>query len=324
MGFAEEFSKEISDTENEIKKIIPQKPNEVYGVFEEFISRGGKRVRPVLTLIFTKAFGGNYREALRPAAIIEVFHNFTLIHDDIEDNSSLRRGKPTLHRMHGIAIALNSGDAIYTSVWNEILKLKSEEVKAVLGNAFRRVVEGQGKELYWERQKLFDVGEKEYMDMAGGKTAALIGAACEIGAIVAKKGKRERDGARFFGENMGLAFQIQDDILNLTGKVEEYKKKIGDDITEGKRTLMVIKALEKARPEDKRRLVEILSSRTEDEIEISEAIGIIKKYGGIEYAKQKAEELARKGISKVENVLPESREKRRILEIAKYFTTRRE
>jgi len=324
MGFAEEFSKEVEDIENEMRKIIPRKPPEVYGILEEFIARGGKRVRPVLTLVFTKAYGGSYREALRPAALIETFHNFTLIHDDIEDNSSLRRGKPTLHRMHGVAIALNSGDALYTAVWNEILKLKNEEVKRVLGEAFRKVVEGQGKELYWERHKIFDVGEKEYIRMAGGKTGALIGAACEIGAIIAKKGKREREAARFFGESVGLAFQIQDDILNLTGKMEEYKKKIGDDITEGKRTLMVIKALEKAEPKDKRRLVEILSSHTEDEMEINEAIGIIKKYGGIEYARKKAEELVNKGISKLDVSMIESREKRRILDIARYFTTRKE
>lgn len=324
MGFGEEFLKEISDTEEEIKKIMPQKPVEVYGILDEFIFRGGKRVRPVLLLVFTKAYGGNYREALRPAAIIEIFHNFTLIHDDIEDNSLLRRGKPTLHRIHGVGIALNFGDAMYTTIWNEILKLKNEEVKAVFGDAFRRVVEGQGKELYWERQKIFDVGERGYMDMAGGKTAALIGAACEIGAIIAKKGRKERRVARVFGENIGLAFQIQDDILNLTGSVEEYKKKIGDDISEGKRTLMVIKALEKAKPEDKKRLIEILSSHTTDELEISEAIGIIKKYGGIEYAKQKAEELVSRGIAMVEDALPESKEKRRILDIARYFMIRRE
>ncbi len=323
MEFAEEFSKEIDDTEKEIKKIMPHRPAEVYGMLEEFISRGGKRVRPILTLVFTKAYGGSYKEALRPAALMEIFHNFTLVHDDIEDDSPLRRGKPTLHRMHGVAIALNSGDALYTAVWNEILKLKNEEVKAVLGDAFRRVVEGQGKELYWERHKIFDVGEKEYMEMVGGKTGALIGAACEIGAIIAKKRKKEREATRFFGENIGIAFQIQDDVLNLIGEVGQYKKKIGDDITEGKRTLMVIKALERAEPGDKRRLVEILSSHTEDEIEISEAIRIIKKYGGIEYARKRAEELVRKGISKIDGVLPENREKGRILEIAKYFTTRK-
>ncbi|MEM4195150.1 MAG: polyprenyl synthetase family protein [Candidatus Anstonellales archaeon] len=324
MGFAEEFSKEINDTENEIKKILPQKPAEVYGIFEEFISRGGKRVRPILTLVFTKAYGGNYREALRPAALIEIFHNFTLVHDDIEDNSPLRRGKPTLHRLHGVAIALNSGDAIYTAVWNEILKLKNEEVKRVLGEAFRRVVEGQGRELYWERNKIFDLGEREYMEMASGKTGALIGAACEIGAVVAKKSKKEREAARTFGENIGLAFQIQDDILNLTGEVEKYKKKIGDDITEGKRTLMVIKTLERANPEDKKRLVEILSSHTEDEMEIREAIGIIKRYGGVEYAKKKAEKLVEEGVSKIEKALPENKEKQRILKIARYFTSRNE
>jgi geranylgeranyl diphosphate synthase type I len=324
MGFTEEFSKEIGDVEEEIKRILPRRPAEVYGVLEEFIARGGKRVRPVLTLLFTKAYGGSYREALRPAALIEIFHNFTLIHDDIEDNSLLRRGKPTLHIMYGVPIALNSGDALYTFVWNEILKIKNEEVKFLMGDAFRRVVEGQGKELYWERQKIFDVGERGYIEMVGGKTAALIGAACEVGATVAKKGKKEREAARFFGESIGLAFQIQDDILNLTGTVEEYKKKIGDDITEGKRTLMVIKTLEMAEPRDKKRLIEILSSHTEDEVEISEAIGIIKKYGGIEYARKKAEELVARGISKVEKALPEGKEKRRIIEIAKYFMTRRE
>lgn len=327
MDFGRFVLDDIRDVEGEVREVIPKEPCEVYGMLEDYIFRGGKRIRPALLMLSFRALGGKDRKvALRVAALVELFHNFTLMHDDIEDDSKFRRGKPTLHISHGIPIALNSGDALYTVVWNYILALRlPPETKirlaSILGCSFQRVVEGQGIELGWHRNKKTAVSEQEYFDMVAGKTGALMGASCEAGAYLAGAGPERCEQFREFGESLGVAFQIQDDVLNIVGDFGKYRKEIGGDITEGKRTLMMIHALAHASGPEKRKLGQILLSHTRDRKKIDYASSIFKKYDSINYAKLRAREFVEKASAFLGG-LPASGESDELKNLADYVINR--
>lgn len=316
----------LSEVEKEIEKSFQGQKKEVYGPVLPFIKRGGKRIRPAMVYLSSKAVGGNPEETVEAAAIIELFHNFTLIHDDIEDDSKMRRGKPTLHITHGLPLALNSGDALYTLLWKKISDMNMENKKLVklqrmYADAFKKVVEGQGIELSWYINGKFNITEEEYYGMIMGKTATLMSLSCEIGAFIADKQEHSESLGKF-GENTGIAFQIADDILNLSGDFERYQKEIGGDITEGKRTLMVIHSLRNAPEDESKKLKEIISANTDSQEMISEAIEIMKRNGSLEYAKEKAEEFTKKAVDCLEK-LPESEEKESLYELAEYMLKRK-
>ena len=298
----------------------------VYGLLVPFLRRGGKRIRPVLALLSAGAAGGAYEAVVEPAAIIELFHNFTLIHDDIEDDSQFRRGEPALHISHGTPMAMNSGDALYTLLWRELLGLKLKPSRLIMlqklyADSFKRVVDGQGVEISWIRDSRFDVSEKEYFDMIGGKTAALMGLSCEVGAFIAGAGKRQKKSLRSYGESLGAAFQIQDDVLNVTGEFEKYQKEIGGDISEGKRTLMVVHCLAHAPEEDRKRLIGILSTHSKKAEDIQEAIHLLKKHGSVEYAQKCADRIVHKAVRSLAR-LPDGKDKAALLSMADYVIKR--
>ncbi len=314
----------LEKIERLMKKDLDDEDERIYGMLGTFILRGGKRIRPALALLSCGAAGGSYDDVLDAAAIIELFHNFSLIHDDIEDNSQFRRGEPTLHITHGIPMALNSGDALYTLIWKKITSLDLEpkrliKLQGLCVDAFKRVVDGQGIEIAWIRSGRFDVSEDEYLQMISGKTSALMGLSCEVGAFMGDE--RHRKPLCAYGEKIGAAFQIHDDILNVTGDFEKYKKEIGGDISEGKRTLMVVHCLRKAKAAERKRLISILSSHSKAEDEIEEAIRILKDNGSIDYARDYAHRLvedAKRHIS----TLPDSKDKDSLTSVADYVISR--
>lgn len=293
----ENIKKDAEVVEQAMKVIMPNKePKSVYSLAWDFIDRGGKRMRPYLLLTCVKAFEADKKLGVEIAAGIEIFHNFTLVHDDIEDSSEMRRGKPCLHIAHGIPLAINAGDGMFAHVFkavhlSRIPPQKKEKVIGMMADAFISVVEGQGYELEWIQNNRWDIDEKMYVKMAGGKTGALIKACAEIGALIGGANDNELKEMGNFGYEIGLAFQIQDDILNLVGEEEKYKKEIGGDIREGKRTLIVIKALELLDAVQKNELIGILSKKENSEEEIEKAIEMIKSCGAIDYAKKYATKL---------------------------------
>ena len=326
MQFYDLVKEELELLEKEIERTIPVDPKEVYQMLLPYIKRGGKRIRPTLAFLCCNAVGGNSQKIIKPAAIIELFHNFTLIHDDIEDNSDMRRGEPTLHKIYGIPVALNSGDAFYTSIWQAILDLELKEkdkisLAKLYGSAFRRVVEGQGIELNWHIKNNFDISENDYLNMISGKTAALLGLSCELGAYLGGANKSNTNSLKSAGEYLGFSFQIKDDVLNLTGDFEKYKKEIGGDISEGKRTLMIIHALKNANEQEKRFIKEILSSHSKNQDDLNRVISIIKDTGAIIYANKKAEEFKSKAF-KIINDLKDSQAKNALNQLAEYVINR--
>lgn len=316
----------LSQVEAQMEDALGKEDERVYGLLLPFIRRGGKRIRPALTLLSCGASGGKYADAIAPASIIELFHNFTLIHDDIEDDSRFRRGEPALHVRYGIAIALNSGDALYTLLWKRLVSFDMPprrliRLQLLYSDAFKRVVDGQGLELSWINGGRFDVSESEYLHMIGGKTSALMGLSCEAGAAISGAPSRTCRSLRSYGEKIGAAFQIQDDVLNITGDFEKYKKEIGGDISEGKRTLMVVHFLAHAANADRDRLVSILSSHSRAQPDLDWAIGALNRQGSVEYARECAKKLVGEARAELAR-LPDSQDRRSLERIASYVIDR--
>ena len=316
----------VKKCEEQIYADLRNEEPTIYGMLPQFIARGGKRIRPVLCFLSCGVVGGKYDDVTEIASIIEQFHNFSLIHDDIEDNSLFRRGEPTLHISHGLAMALNSGDALYTLLWRRLANLHMDPKRHIdmfrlCSGGFKKVVDGQGVEIAWIKNGRFDISEKEYFTMIGGKTAALLGLSAEAGAVIGGAGKTERDKLRRYGEKLGLAFQIHDDVLNLTGDFEKYQKEIGGDIAEGKRSLIVVHFLAHAKKEDKEKMISLLKLEKKTEQQIQEAIRLLKSTNSIEYASKHAIRLVEEAKGELAG-LKESKDKTALIGVADYTVLR--
>jgi len=294
----------------------------------DLLSRGGKRWRPSLFLLVYEALGGNPEDVLDYAIIPEVIHNGTLIVDDVEDDSEYRRGKPCIHRIYGVDIAINAGNLMYYMPFVVLMQDKriSPEKKAKIYEMYIqeliRLGMGQAMDIAWHRGLSPKVSEEQYLQMCAYKTGTLARLAAKLAAILAGVDDEKVESIGRFAEAIGVAFQIQDDVLNLVGDVEKYGKEIGGDITEGKRTLMVIHALSHASPEDAKRLTEILNMHTRDKKLIAEAINIIRKYGSIEYAKQVSRRIMQEAWNEIDGWLPPSEAKKALEALAKFLIER--
>ncbi len=241
-------------------------PAELYEPISYTILQSGKRLRPMLCLLANEMFGGNTEEALWPALALETFHNFTLIHDDIMDQASLRRGKPTVYQKWNPNIAILSGDAMLAMAFQFALKAKNgTQVAQLLGKVAREVCEGQQLDLNYETQKT--VGIDDYLEMIRLKTAVLLATALQMGATVAGANDIDIQHIYDFGIAIGMSFQLQDDILDLYSDVEVFGKRHGGDIADNKKTYLYLKALELASEKDRKRLEYLFSLRMDHDEE---------------------------------------------------------
>lgn len=229
-----------------IEKAIPEieyptHPNNLYEPISYIMNLGGKRLRPALVLIATDLFCGDVPGAMPAALAIETFHNFTLIHDDIMDNAPLRRGKQTVHEKWGTNNAILSGDVMMVEANKQLAQVDSSVLKAVL-NTFNATAQGvcEGQQLDMEFETREDVSIAEYIDMIRLKTAVLVGGAMKLGAIVANASELNANLIYEFGENLGIAFQLQDDILDVYGDPEKFGKQVGGDIISNKKTFLLL------------------------------------------------------------------------------------
>ncbi|MDO5609001.1 MAG: polyprenyl synthetase family protein [Capnocytophaga sp.] len=226
--------------------ISHREPVSLYGPMHYILNIGGKRIRPILTLMGADIFGKDYKNALHAALAVEVFHNFSLVHDDIMDKAPLRRGETTVHEKWNLNTAILSGDAMLILAYQFFESYKPEifrELAQLFSKTALEVCEGQQYDIDFESQSL--VSEADYLLMIRYKTAVLVGAALQMGAIVAETSAENKQLIYDFGVQLGLAFQLQDDYLDTFGD-DTFGKKIGGDILENKKTLLVIKALENA------------------------------------------------------------------------------
>lgn len=307
----------------------PDMDKYLYGPLVAFSKNGGKRHRPLICFVACRAVGGDVRRALSAAAAIEHFHNAALIHDDIADEAELRRGEPCLYRTEGLGLAVNMGDLglslVNGSVVRDPLLDDATKVRVIteLIDMTRRTIEGQALDIGWARDGRYDITTEDYLTMATHKTAHYSGAVpLAIGAIIGGGSETEVEALRNFGLDTGLAFQIQDDLLNLIGDTEATKKGFRDDITEGKRTLIVVHALEHSAPAQRAQLVKALSSKERDPVALAEAVDLMRESGSIEYALAYAKNLASIAKNRLVDMIAPSSARDLLLSMADYFVSR--
>lgn len=246
---------------------FPTQPASLYDPANYFLSLGGKRIRPVLCLMGNELFGPIEEDAWPMAMAIELFHNFTLIHDDIMDRAPLRRGMTTVHEKYGSSTAILAGDVMMVVSYDYISRVTSPHIRRILhlyNQTASHVCEGQQLDMEFEQRP--DVRMDEYLHMIGLKTSVLLAASLQIGAILGGAGLGNQDNIYRFGKHLGLAFQIQDDYLDCYGNAAKFGKKIGGDILAGKKTFLLVKALEVATDTQRRRMRELETITGEDKI----------------------------------------------------------
>lgn len=325
------YADKVGELVNEFipKGTHPDMDRYLYAPLLAYSKNGGKRHRPLICFAAARAVGGRASLALSAAAAIEHFHTAALIHDDIADEAELRRGEPCLHLTEGMGLAINMGDLGLSLVNGTVVKdpALSDAVKVrVIGELIemtRRTIEGQALDIGWARDGRYDITPEDYLVMATHKTAHYSGAVpLAIGAIVGGGTDAEVEALRNYGLDTGLAFQIQDDLLNLVGSTESTQKGFRDDITEGKRTLVVVHALQNSASEKRGRLVSILSSKEKDPAVLAEAVALMEESGSIEYARTYAENLTSIAKNRLMDMIPPSESRDLLVSMADFFVNR--
>ncbi len=305
----------------------PDMDRYLYDPLMKYSANGGKRHRPLICIAACRAVGGDHLRALSAAAAIEHFHTAALIHDDIADEAELRRGEPCMHLTEGEGLAINSGDLALSIVNGIVMRdpLLDDSMKVRVAIELvamaQHTVEGQALDIGWARDGRYDLSPEDYLAMATHKTAHYSGAVpLAVGAMVGGASEEVVEGLRSFGLDTGLAFQIQDDLLNLIGTKEAKEKDFRSDITEGKRTLVVVHALRHSSRRE--RLIELLSGKHTDPALLDEAVEIMRESGSIEYARAYAEGLTTNAKERLVGLLPASRERDLLVSIADWFVDR--
>lgn len=325
----------IDDT---IENFLPKnhRINEIdllYNMMRDYPSRPAKGIRSSICLFTCQVFGGEIKDALITASALELFQNWILIHDDIEDESELRRGELVLHRKHTIPLAINAGDSLHGKMWS-LLHSNSSLLESDLSlniieefiHMLNETTEGQHMELSWSQANDWNISQEDYFLMCIKKTSWYT---CitpfRLGNIIAQKHNIDKTKFIEFGKNLGIAFQIRDDILNLTADTK-YGKESAGDLIEGKRTLILIHLLKSANTYD-REFIELFLSSPRDfrEANLHKLLDLISKYKSIDYANAISNELSNNTLTEFDNIfsnLPETRARELLKNITKYMVSR--
>lgn len=286
------------------KAVSHKEPRQLYDPIKYILSLGGKRIRPALTLMVCDFFGTDYKKAMSAALAVELFHNFSLIHDDIMDNAPLRRGKRTVHEKWDVNTAILSGDAMLILAYQFFEKYEPkmfQELAKLFSETALQVCEGQQHDMDFETRD--DVTVVEYIKMIDHKTAVLLGAAMKMGAIVAEASESDKDKIYQFGRNLGIAFQLQDDYLDVFGNPETFGKQVGGDIISNKKTFLYLMATgqgSKAQAEELEHLFSINPKDPTDKISTVREIFLIS--GAAEATKAEIEKYSNNAYSILEKI----------------------
>ena len=276
-----------------------REPVSLYNPVNYILQLGGKRLRPILTLMTAEIFNADYKIALDAALSIEVFHNFSLVHDDIMDDAPLRRGYQTVHEKWDVNTGILSGDAMLImayQLFEDYEPVTFQALAKLFSKTALEVCEGQQYDVDFEMRDNVTMGE--YLKMIEYKTAVLVGAAMKMGAIVANASLEDQHSIYEFGKNLGIAFQLQDDYLDVFGDPETFGKQVGGDIIENKKTYLYLKALEFSNEVDKFELTQLFSSNPEDlSAKIDTAKQIFVSSGSAEATKKAIQEYTHKAFS---------------------------
>jgi geranylgeranyl diphosphate synthase type II len=268
---------------------IEKEPKNLYQPIDYILQLGGKRLRPILTLMTTDIFNADYKLALPAAMAVEVFHNFSLVHDDIMDDAPLRRGNSTVHEKWNINKGILSGDAMLILAYQHFEQYEPavfRDLAKLFSKTALEVCEGQQYDVDFETRT--DVTIPEYLKMIEYKTAVLVAAAMKMGAIIAETSEENANLIYDFGRNLGVAFQLQDDYLDAFGNPETFGKQVGGDIIENKKTYLYLKAIEFSKPEEKEQLLHYFSIQPKDNLDKINAVKEIFNATGASVATQKS------------------------------------
>jgi len=298
------FKRQTKIIETTIKNVFKNKnPKSLYEPANYIVKSGGKRIRPFLTLLACKAVGGNYHRALNAAVATELLHNFTLVHDDIMDNANKRRNLLTLHKKYDLNTAILTGDSLAAISIKYLLKDAEEntlEIFRTFTRGFIEVCEGQSLDAEFEERK--NVTIKEYLKMIRKKTAALIEMSCKLGAIIGGGSKDEINSLANYGRNLGIAFQIQDDLLDISAEESKLGKKIGGDLLEGKKTFLLLKALEKAEGRLKKEFQKVIDNKGIGENEVLKYKSFYRELNIFELSKKEISKYTKRALKSIDNI----------------------
>ncbi len=317
-----ELQEKINDSISNEK--IGREPFSLYDPINYSLESGGKRIRPVLVLMTCNLFSDNIEKAIKPAIGLEIFHNFTLLHDDIMDHADIRRSNPTVHKKWNENTAILSGDAMFIKAYEYFLGCESpnfRDILKVFNNTALEVCEGQQYDMEFENRN--NVTEQEYLRMIELKTSVLLAAALKIGALLGGADKSDANLLYEFGRNIGLGFQLQDDLLDVYGDAAVFGKQIGGDIVANKKTFMLIKARELAKGEDKNRLNDLLLSKDlERDIKVDAVTEIYNRLNIREIVQNRIKELNHKALDYLNRVSVDEYKKSELKKLAEKLIKR--
>ena len=309
--------------EKSVKELsYPKKPINLYDPIDYIMSLGGKRMRPCLAIMGSNMFNGNLNTAVSNALAVEVFHNFTLLHDDIMDNAPLRRGNETVHEKWDSNIAILSGDAMMVQAYQHLANGNPNRLKQsldVFSKTAIEVCEGQQYDMDFETQD--NVQIEDYLEMIRLKTAVLLGASLKLGAVNAEASDKDAELIYNFGEKVGIAFQLKDDILDAYGNPETFGKKVGGDIVENKKTYLLLKAFDLANETQKTDLNKALEIQNEQE-KIETVLSIYNELNIRELAEKKAQAYFEDAFKVLEEISVSNESKRPLLELVQFLISR--
>jgi len=326
MDVREELKKRANFFDKELEKFLKNgEPETLYNATRHLPLAGGKRLRPCISMVACEAVKGDVINVMPLAIGLELVHNFTLVHDDIMDQSKLRRNIPAVHIKYGMPTAIIAGDLLFTKAFESMHNISGDlsifkNVEYGLIDCVRLISEGQQLDIEFEDRKI--VAEDEYLDMILKKTAVLFMYSAEAGAILGGGSREQINALNEYGKSLGLAFQIQDDYLDMSSDEKTLGKDIGNDIRNGKKTLIAVHSLNNAKGEDRKLLEKIFGNLKATEDEVKKVFKLFNKTKSVEYAKFKAIEHCEKA-KKTLNVIEDSEAKEILLALADYSIQRK-
>jgi geranylgeranyl diphosphate synthase type I len=305
----DELESNASDIEKFILSILEGEPKQLYRASAHYIASGGKRLRPFMVAKSCEMFGGNSKMAMPAAAAVEMIHNFSLVHDDIMDNDDIRHGVPAVHKRYGMPLAILAGDILFSKAFQLLainckrvgLAEKSiSEMIARLSTACIYVCEGQATDVDMASNRKFSA-ESQYINMISKKTAALFDVSCALGVLSTVDHVREDvENLSSFGRNVGIAFQLIDDLIGIVGDPKITGKAVGNDIREGKKTYPILLALRNAKGENKNKILKVFSSKSTSSVDLEEAVKTISVIGIDQHVRNAAKTYIYRAVKSIE------------------------
>ena len=322
--FIKTFNIEAKSIDDKLRKLLVNaKPKSLYDPCRYVLKSGGKHLRGYIVLLCTKAIGGEFTQAYNAALSVEILHSFTLVHDDIMDNADVRRGKPSLHKKYDVNTAILAGDNLLAIAFKTLIKDCKQNACCII-NTFNQsvidVCEGQSLDTEFELRK--NVNISEYLKMIKMKTGALTKMCCSLGGLLANGSPEQINALEKYGDILGLAFQLKDDLLDIVGNAKEFGKQVGGDLLEGKKTFLLLKAIELANQRDKKEFRKVIENCGIKKSEIIKYKKLYEKYNIFNFTLKEINKYTRRAIRSLDT-LHESKEKDKLIWLANILSERK-